>query len=190
MINVCCVRPWSALALLFCGFSLVACGDSEQQDIRQWMNESAKGLTPKITPVPSVSQIEMSEYLPGDLLSPFSQEKLLADELNAKDSTKTGGPAPVNTDAHPLTRFPLESFRLVGTMLIGDQQVAVLAGGDTPRKARVGDLIGQNYGRITAIRVASGDLQGEVLVKEKIFERGVWVARESRIGQQPQGDKK
>jgi len=181
-------RP--GFALCMAGIVVLAgCGTGEPQDVRVWMEENAKGLRGKVPDLPEIKPLPVIAYEPGELAAPFSVDKLLA--AAASGPAKGGGPKPVNPDAYPLTRVPLESLRLIGTLNVGGKTVAIVAAErDSPLKINVGDYLGQNNGRVVAIHPASGANDGEVVVKEQVLDKGVWVERENRVTLAGQGEKK
>jgi type IV pilus assembly protein PilP len=170
--------------------SLAGCGDGEPEDVRQWMAEQTKDMKGKVPELPQIKSLPPIVYEPGDAIQPFANDKLFADDSRSSRESKSGRTM-VNPDVYPLTRAPLDSFRLVGTMTIGKQIVAIVATErDTPRQARVGDYIGQNMGRIKSITPATMQSDGEIVIVESVLEKGLRVERETRIGQPAQGDKK
>lgn len=168
---------------------LAGCGGDEPEDVRQWMAEQTKDMKGKVPDLPQIKPLPPIVYEPGDAVQPFAGEKLFAGESPAGPNARPGM-SMVNADAYPLARVPLESIRLIGTMTIGKQVVAVVQSErDSPRKIRVGDYLGQNNGRVVAIKANKED-DGEVVIKEKVLDKGVWVEREARITTSGQGDKK
>lgn len=186
-------------ALLLPLLLLAGCGSDEPEDVREWMAESAKTMKGKVPDLPQIQPLPVINYDPGELSQPFSSDKLFAQEAKTAQEGPNGGPKSINSDAYPLTRVPLESIRLIGTMIIDKpvgkavvkEKVAIVQSErDTPRPVRVGDYLGQNKGRVTAIKLSTTQEDGEILVKETVFEKGVWVERESRVTTPGQGDKK
>ncbi|RTL56883.1 MAG: hypothetical protein EKK46_03780 [Rhodocyclaceae bacterium] len=170
---------------------LASCGGGEPEDVRLWMTESTKDMRGKVPPLPEIKAMPVITYEPGELIPPFNTEKLFAEEAKSAQIARNGGPKPLNPDAYPMTRVPLEAIRLVGTMLIGKEVTAIMTiDREAPRRVRVGDYVGQNFGRVTSIKLASDLNDGEVTVKETVLEKGVWVEKESRVAMPSQGDKK
>ena len=173
-----------AVALLLAG-----CGEGEPEDVKQWMQESAAGLKGRVPELPQIKPLPEVVYEPGQLVSPFSFEKLFAEDVKAARASLGSGPKPINPDAYPLSRVPLENIRMVGTLKTkGDLMALLSSDRDSPRKVRVGDYIGQNFGRVLAIHPQTERSEGEVVVKEMVLAKGVWVEREKRIAQPVQGE--
>lgn len=169
--------------------SLTGCGDGEPQDIKEWMQQSSAGLKGHVPELPQIKPLPEVVYEPGQLVSPFSFEKLFAEDVKLAKASMGSGPKPINPDAYPLSRVPLENIRMVGTLRVKADVIALLsADRDAPRKVRVGDYIGQNFGRVAAIHPQTERSEGEVVVKEMVLEKGVWVERDNRIAQPVQGE--
>lgn len=175
-----CLRTYGVLVVLTV---LAGCGGSEEQDIKEWMKEESRGLKGRVPELPEIKPPPVFAYDPGDLESPFAPSKVFAEEKRlAGNKVISGGPRNVNVDAYPMAKYPLESIRMVGTLKIGKEWRAVVTAEREPvRQVRVGDYMGQNHGRITAIEPASGDSSGAIHLKEIVFEKGVWIERESRL---------
>jgi len=181
----------SLMVLLLAAGLLAGCEGDEPEDVRAWMNESAKDLKGRVPPLPEIKALPAISYEPGEIIPPFSTEKLFAEETRAANAGRNGGRQAINQDAYPLARVPLETVRLIGTMTLGKQVLAVMsAGSDAPRRVKVGEYVGQNGGRILSIRPASDKNEAEVLVKETVQEKGTWVDREVRITSSGQGEQK
>jgi type IV pilus assembly protein PilP len=171
---------------------LVACGSGDQQDIRQWMQEQAKGLKGRAPDVPEIRQLAVLAYEPGELTPPFSIDKLFAEEAKAGGrGGVAGGPKPINPDAQPMVKYPLDAIRLYGTIMVGKELRALVAAEREPvRQVRVGDYLGQNSGRIVSIVPATEDIDARIVLKETVLDKGVWVERDTQIPAQDKGDKK
>lgn len=179
-------RPFSWLAV---ALAMAGCGAGEPEDIRSWMKESSKDLRARVPDLPKIKPPAVSSYSPGDTAAPFSPDKLTSGSgLAGYAGSATRR---VNPDAHPLVRVPLESIRLLGTLRVGNDLVAVMAADrNAVFRVRVGDYIGQGNGRVVAIHPAREDVEAEVLVRETVMENGTWVERDNRVAAPSQGDNK
>lgn len=180
------------LAAVLTGAFLAACGGGDPQDIREWMQEQSKDMRGKVPDLPEIKPLQVLAYEPGDLSAPFSVDKVFAEDTKLGSRIAViGGPKPVNPDAQPMTKYPLESIRVVGTILVGKELRALVVAEREPlRQVRVGDYLGQNNGRITAIEPATDDSDGRIMLKEVVLDKGVWIERESRLPAQGKGDRK
>lgn len=164
-------------ALLLVG--LAGCGDSEHEDLRQWMRDASKDLRGKIAPLPEVKPYEPAEYAVGDLDSPFNSSRVAGAGKTAQ--SPGGRQAPdLNRPREPLEEFPLETMRFVGFFQDKKRLVAqVMVNGKT-YDLRVGNYIGQNFGRVVSI--VTDHNEERILLKEVVQEPdGAWVERESEL---------
>lgn len=176
------------LVLPLAAFLLTACGGGDEQDIREWMREQSKDLRGRVPDLPQIKPLPVLAYEPGDLAVPFSSDKVFAEDLRTGvHGGLIGGPKYINPDAQPMTKYSLESIRLVGTILVGKELRAIVASEREPvRQVRVGDYLGQNHGRITAIEPAAGDSDGRIKLKEVVLDKGIWIERENQLPPQDQ----
>ena len=176
------------LALLLSG-----CGSDEPEDVREWMRTNSANLKGKIPDLPQIKPLPAVAYDPGDLASPFVPEKLVGAEMKAlsKSLDANKDMKASNPDAYPLARVALENIRMIGTLTVGKDTVAIVTSDrDSPRQIKVGDYVGQNFGRVTAIHPASDNNDGDIEIVEKVLDKGGWVERANRITQPLQGGSK
>lgn len=171
---------------------LGGCGGSDHGDVRAWMQESSKDLRGHVPDLPQIKPLDVKPYEPGDLISPFASEKVVSGGLVSNTQTpRAGGPPPLNPDAYPMTKVPLEAIRFVGTIIVNKETRALVQVEREPvRQVKVGDFLGQNHGRIMKIEPASNDSDGRVMLKEKLLDKGVWVERDTVFPAQDKGDRK
>lgn len=168
---------------------LVGCGDAEHDDVRAWMQEVSKDLKGHVRDLPQIKPLEVKPYEPGDLLSPFAVGKVISGGIGADmQPARIGGPPPLNPDAFPLTKAPLEAIRFVGTIVV-DREVRALVQieREPMRQVRVGDFMGQNHGRVLKIVPSGGESVGQIFLKEKLLDKGAWVERETMFPEQDKG---
>lgn len=155
--------------------TLAGCGGSDHEDLRQWMAESSKGLRGNIAPLPQVRPYEPVAYDATAVVPPFNSARLrgLAD--------RKGGASPdLNRPREPLEEFPLETMKFVGFFQDKKRLVAqVLVNGKT-FDLRIGNYIGQNFGKVTGIVTRPNEER--IVVKELVQEPdGAWVERQSEL---------
>ncbi len=151
-----------ALAAFLVPMVLIGCAETERDDgLQGWMqNERIRhkpvALTEQVVPeiLPVDASATVSTKPKG--VEPFSGLRLLriesvADALAAKiplSSAKSRRPT------LPLDSSPLAGMRLVGSLHKGGQPLALLRVNGLIYPARVGDRLGQDQGRITAITLS------------------------------------
>lgn len=181
-----------AVIVIIVSLALAGCGNDDHGDVRAWMQESAKELRGHVPELPQIKPLDVKPYEPGDLISPFSTEKVVSGGIATNtQASRTGGPPPLNPDAYPLTKVPLETIRFVGTIIVEKEIRALVQMEREPvRQVRVGEFMGQNHGRIQKIEPARGDSPGQILLKEKLLDKGIWVERDTTFPAQDKGDRK
>jgi type IV pilus assembly protein PilP len=125
---------------------LAACGGEPHGDLRQFVKDSDNLPHGQIPPLPEVTPYEPAVYTAFDTIDPFKARKI-------EPPRGAGGGAPdLNRRREPLEAFPLESLRMVGTL---EQKKEIHALVKTPDnsifRVRLGNYLGQNFGRIVGI---------------------------------------
>ena len=189
------MKQWNRPLVVFVASTsllLSGCGNDDHGDIRAWMLEAAKDLRGHVPDLPQIKPLDVKPYVPGDLIPPFSQEKVISGGIaNSSQIVRAGGPTPLNPDIYPLTKVPLETIRFVGTIIVDkDIRALVQVEREPVRQVRIGEYMGQNHGRVQRIEPARDDSPGQVLLKEKLFDKGVWVERDTVFPAQGKGERK
>jgi type IV pilus assembly protein PilP len=145
------MRRRLVIALLCVG--MTGCGGESHGDLRQFVKDSDNLPHGQIPPLPEVKPYEPATYSAFDTIDPFKPRKI------EPPKSSTGGPD-LNRRREPLEAFPLESLRMVGTL---EQKKDIYALVKTPDnsifRVRLGNYMGQNFGRIVAITEANIRLQ-------------------------------
>jgi type IV pilus assembly protein PilP len=162
------------LPILVLGVLLSACGGEEGDDLDQYMRDAAKHIKPSVKPLPEVKPYVALPYnADGSLVDPFRARK-------AANKTSTIQPN-LNRPKEPMEAYPLESLKYVGLLSRKKLTYALLKTPDNNvQQVKVGNYIGQNFGRITQIT------DSEVLLNEIVQDElsGDWVERVSNLALQ------
>jgi type IV pilus assembly protein PilP len=146
------------VALLAACLALTACGGEEHQDLRQWMKDSTKDLKGRIPPLPEVKVFPVAAYEAGDLLDPYNASK-----IEPERKAGSGGIKPdLERRKEPLEAYPLESLKMVGTLMKGKMVHALVQADKTLHQVKIGNYMGQNFGIITDIN------DSEIKLKELV----------------------
>ena len=163
--------------ILLASFSLMACGGEEHQDLRQWMKESTKDFKGKIPPLPEVKNFPVAAYDTADLLDPYNPSKI-------EPERKAGGGAlkpDLDRRKEPLEAYPLDGMSMVGSLDRQGRRFALLRVDKLLYQVKVGDYIGQNYGRITKID------ETQIVLREIVQDAaGEWIERPASLQLQEQ----
>jgi len=179
--------PAIAMLLLMAG-----CGGDDHGDVRAWMQDAAKDLRGHVPDLPQINPLNVRPYEPGELISPFASGKVVSGGITGNSQvSRAGGPPPVNPDAYPLTKVPLETIRFLGTIIV-EKEVRALVGVEREpvRQVRIGEYMGQNNGRIQKISPSTDDSSGQIVLKEKLLDKGVWIERDTVFPALDKGDRK
>jgi type IV pilus assembly protein PilP len=162
--------------LLVSGFLCVAlagCSSDGLDDLRDFVKNAYADRKPKVEPLPEIKMQETFIYNSNNLPDPFALFNL---KPQAQKSASGPRPDP-NRRKEPLEDYPLDSLKMVGTLMRGKQAWAVIQAPDgTVHRAQLGDHLGQNSGMIRKITEEKVDLieliQGAM---------GDWVEREASL---------
>lgn len=170
-------------AIFMACLGLAACGGEEHQDLRQWMKESTKDFKGKIPPLPAIKQFPSLAYEAADLADPYSAAK-----IEPERKLGGGGIKPdLDRRKEPLESYPLESLKMVGTLMRGKMTHALIQADRNLHQVKIGNYMGQNFGIITDIN------ETEVKLKELVPDSlGDYTERTStlQLQEKQQEDKK
>lgn len=153
---------------------LAGCGGDKGDDLDQYMRDATKDVKPKIKPLPEVKPYLALQYnADGVLVDPFRARKAV---------NKSGVLQPnLNRPKEPMEAYPLESLKYVGMLSKNKLTYALLKTPDNAvQQVRLGNYVGQNFGRVTQIT------DSEVVLKEIVQDdlSGDWIERNSNLALQ------
>lgn len=127
--------------------SLSAC-ERDMQDLEQYM-QTVKAQPPApIEPIPAIKPYVRFIY-PGHEMNPFDSKILAPDKTPEADSGIAPDP---NRKPEFLEGFPLDGLRMVGTLNQDKVLWALIRIPDgTIYRAKVGNYLGKNHGKITQV---------------------------------------
>lgn len=164
---------WTLLALLL-GL-LAGCGAPEQ-DLPQWMAAQRARVKPSIEPIQPPGRFEAEPYSVGELVEPFSNQKLAAALRQEANQASSLLASELNRRREPLESFPLDNMTMVGSLVRQGRPYALLKVGDLLYQVQPGNYIGQNYGKIT--RISETELALREIVQDAA---GEWIERVSTL---------
>ncbi len=154
---------------------LAGCGASTEDDIRQWMLEERNQTKPQVKPIAVPKQFAPESYTNTAAIEPFSNLKL-TQALKRDSSQVTANGALVAPELarrkEPLEAFPLDAMSMVGSVLKAGQPVALVKVDSLLYQVKLGNYLGQNYGRVTKVN------ETEVTLREIVQDAvGEWIER-------------
>lgn len=121
-------------------------------DLRAYVDEIKARPGGRIEPLPQVRPAPTFVYEPGERRSPFMPDT--PQRRVSSDPNAVQGPDP-NRPREFLESFSLDTLRMVGTLEQGGSRFGLVQDREgLIHRVRVGNYVGQNYGRITSISEA------------------------------------
>lgn len=169
---------YKVAATLLLGLALAGCGDSGQDELRQWMSEQRAQTKPRVTPIPEPKRFVPQAYQQDGGAEPFSSQKLT--QALRQATAHPGNMALIapelNRRKEPLESFPLDAMTMVGSLHKGGQRVALVKVDNLLYQVRAGGYLGQNYGKVTRIS------ETEVTLREIVQDAaGEWIERAASL---------
>lgn len=153
---------------------LTACGDGGITEVKQWMDETRGQVRPVVSKLAEPKKFTPFSYNGKGGVDPTSSTKIA-------DALAQGGAAghfkpDLDRPREALESYPLDTLRMVGTLRRAKETYALLQADRSIFRAKVGNYLGQNLGRITAVT------DSEVELKETVQDAsGEWVERNAKL---------
>lgn len=154
---------------------LSAC-TGEQEELTAWMEQQKREVKPNVQPLVPPRKFDPAPYASAQSVDPFSNQKLtvaLKQEARAPNSLLA---SEMNRRKEPLEAYPMDSMSMVGSVTKSGQQYALLRVDNLLYQVKVGDYLGQNYGKVMRIS------ETEVALREVVQDAaGEWIERPSTL---------
>lgn len=162
-------------APLLAGLLVAACG-AQQEELQGWMDQQKRDVKPNVAPLSPPKRFDPQPYEAAQAVEPFSNQKLsvaLKQEARQPNSLLA---SEMNRRKEPLEAYPLDSMSMVGSVSKQGRPYALLRVDNLLYQVKVGDYLGQNYGKIIKIT------ETEVGVREVVQDAaGEWIERPSAL---------
>lgn len=157
---------------------LTACGNDDVSDLTRYIQTVKERPKGAIEPLPENKIVETFVFNPDGLRNPFRAIEKNVEASNADQAISGGGIRP-DTDRRKeeLEAFSLDSLRMIGTLK--DHQGLwglIKSKNGTIHSVRVGNYIGQNYGKI--IRILDDKIELIEIVPDK---PGTWREQQATL---------
>ncbi|MFN4119680.1 pilus assembly protein PilP [Acidovorax sp.] len=166
-------------ALAVCAVLFSGCGSSGDEELRQWMSELKASTKPRITPLTEPKQFQPQAYSAEGGVDPFNSIKLtqaLRRESNQLAANAALIAPEMNRRKEPLEAFPLDVMAMVGSLDKKGAPTALVMVDKLLYQVRLGNYIGQNYGKIT--RITENSIQLREIVQDAT---GDWIERTATL---------
>ena len=156
------MAPHTLAAVALAVLVLAGCGPSEDEGLQQWMTQTRAAKAPPPDPLPEVKPYVPREYAGTKSPEPFAQTKI--GELN-----KTMSESPEAGRRHePLEDYPLENFKMLGMLKKNGETYGVVRVDNKIHHVKVGQYLGQSYGRV--VRINDQEIVLRELVREGVSD--------------------
>lgn len=162
---------WKLAAVVAAAWWLTGCG-ADTEELQGWMDQQRREAKPSVTPLTPPKKFDPAPYAGLQAVEPFSSQKLsvaLKQEARQPNSLLS---AELNRRKEPLEFFTLDGMTMVGSVTKQGQPFALLRADNLLYQVKVGDYLGQNYGKITKIT------ETEIALREIVQDAaGEWIER-------------
>jgi type IV pilus assembly protein PilP len=167
------------ISLIVVALGLSGCVSSGDDELRQWMSELRATTKPKVTPLTEPKQFLPQTYAMDSGIEPFNSIKLT--QALRRESTQSASNAALIAPEmarrkEPLEAYPLDVMAMVGSLDKKGAPTALLKVDKLLYQVRVGNYIGQNYGRIT--KITENSIQLREIVQDAT---GDWIERAASL---------
>lgn len=172
------MKSW---VVVVAGFMLLlaGCGSGGQEALQDWMAQQRRETKPRVQPISEPKKFTPQAYNQGGALDPYNREKLT--QALRKESAQSSQSAALIAPElarrkETLEDFPLDTMRLVGSLVKDGQMVGLLQVDKLLYQVKAGQYLGQNYGRI--IKIAETELTLREIVQDAA---GEWIERPATL---------
>jgi type IV pilus assembly protein PilP len=155
--------------------TLTACGDA-QDELQQWIEQQRREVKPNVTPLSPPKKFNPQAYLAGAGVEPFSTQKLTVAIKQESRQPNSLLAAEINRRKEPLEAYPLDSMAMVGSVTKQGRPYALLRVDNLLYQVKMGDYLGQNYGKVT--KISETDVSLREIVQDAA---GEWIERTSSL---------
>lgn len=165
------------LCSLFLSMLLVGCGDDGFSDLQQYIGEVKARPKGTIEPLPEIKPIEPFVFKPAGLRDPFKALNETEQEEDVQVAGGNGIKPDTSRRKEELEAFPLDSLRMVGTVVMKANLWGLVKASDkTIYRVQVGNYMGKNYGKI--IRILTDKIELMEIVPDK---PGTWREQQTSL---------
>lgn len=148
------IRVGQITILLGSALILSGCGPSGNDDLREWMTQLRATTKPRVIPLSEPKPFHPQAYVVEGSMEPFNPMKLT--QALRRESAQSAANASLIAPEmarrkEPLEAFPLDSIKMVGSMNKEGLPTALVTVGKLLYQVRLGNYLGQNYGKIVGI---------------------------------------
>jgi type IV pilus assembly protein PilP len=174
-------RSLTCVALAGALLSLAACSGNEDE-LQAWMEQQRHEVQPSVKPLSPPQKFNPQAYAGMEGVEPFSAQKFTGVLKQEARQPNSAVAAELNRRKEPLEAFPLDSMSMVGSVNRKGVPFALLKVDNLLYQVKVGEYLGQNYGKITKIS------ETEITLREIVQDAaGEWIERPTTLQLQESG---
>jgi type IV pilus assembly protein PilP len=159
--------------LLFSLLSLVACEATSDENLSEWMAAVRRTAHSSPLTLPAPLTMKTFVYEPAGQVDPFDASKI---SMLLDISDRAGVRPDLKRSREPLESYPLDQFRMIGSLGRPGQSVALVEVGKILYQLRKGNHLGQDLGEV--INIMDGSIEIEETIQES---NGNWVKRRVQL---------
>lgn len=164
--------------LMFCTASTIflsACTSGEDE-LQEWMEQQRKEVKPNVSPLSPPKKFIPEPYASFNAVEPFSTQKLTVAIKQESRQPNSLLASEINRRKEPLESYPLDNMSMVGSVTKQARPTALLQVDKLLYQVKVGDYLGQNYGKIT--KITENDISLREIVQDAA---GEWIERTTTL---------
>ncbi len=163
------------MCVVLLGALLGACSP-DNDELMQWMDQQRREVKPNVQPLSPPKKFDPEPYVMAQSVEPFSNQKLAVVLRQEARQPNTMLAAEMNRRKEPLEAFPLDSMKMVGSMDRQGRRYALLRVDNLLYHVKVGDYLGQNFGKVTKIS------ETQIALREVVQDAaGEWIERTTTL---------
>ena len=160
----------AALAVMLGG-----CAD-EGEELSVWLEQQRREVKPSVQPLTPPKKFNPHAYAALQAVEPFSTQKLTVALKQEARQPNSALSSEMGRRKEPLEAYPLDSMSMVGSVDRQGRRFALLKVDKLLYQVKVGDHLGQNYGRITKID------ETQIVLREIVQDAaGEWIERPTNL---------
>jgi type IV pilus assembly protein PilP len=165
------------LCSLFFSTLLVGCGYDGFSDLQQYIGQVKARPKGTIEPLPEIKAVEPFVFKPEGLRDPFKSLNESEQEEDIQIAVGNGIKPDTSRHKEELEAFPLDSLRMVGTVVMKTNLWGLVKASDkTIYRVQVGNYMGKNYGKI--IRILTDKIELMEIVPDR---PGTWREQQTSL---------
>lgn len=164
------------IGLTVCALAALSACSGAQDELQQWIEQQRREVKPNVPPLSAPKKFNPQAYGAGNGVEPFSAQKLtVAIKQEARQSNSLLA-TEINRRKEPLEAYPVDSMSMVGSVTRSNRPYALLRVDNLLYQVKLGDYLGQNYGKIT--KITETDISFREIVQDAA---GEWIERTNSL---------